>query len=182
MRSETSTENGFCECGCGQKTKIATSTARWHGYVRGEPHRLIAGHRRWSPVQAVAGEATAHAWAAGIIDGEGCIHIRSQVQAILAVSVTQSGVEVPEMLTRLRDLYGGSITRAVYAGGNRRPSRTWSVAARKAEALLLSVLPYLVEKRDQADIALEFRKASKPIVTAEVTAHYAELLRAAKRK
>lgn len=35
---------GFCHCGCGQKTKVATKNVRKHGYVRGEPYRFIVGH------------------------------------------------------------------------------------------------------------------------------------------
>lgn len=35
---------GYCQCGCGQKTKIAPETNRRYGYVKGEPLRYIHGH------------------------------------------------------------------------------------------------------------------------------------------
>lgn len=35
---------GYCHCGCGQKTNIATVTVRKYGWIRGEPKRYIHGH------------------------------------------------------------------------------------------------------------------------------------------
>lgn len=35
---------GYCQCGCGQKTKPASMTSRRKGHVKGEPMRFIAGH------------------------------------------------------------------------------------------------------------------------------------------
>ncbi len=38
--------NGLCECGCGQKTRIADKTARRNGWIKGQPLRFIHGHNR----------------------------------------------------------------------------------------------------------------------------------------
>lgn len=35
---------GFCECGCGLKTAIATQNHRKHGWVKGRPLRFVRGH------------------------------------------------------------------------------------------------------------------------------------------
>lgn len=35
---------GLCECGCGQKTSLATQTNRRRGYVKGKPMRFVVGH------------------------------------------------------------------------------------------------------------------------------------------
>lgn len=35
---------GLCQCGCGLPTRIASSTDRSHGYVKGQPLRYIFGH------------------------------------------------------------------------------------------------------------------------------------------
>src|SRR5688572_2474751 len=35
---------GYCHCGCGEKTKIATQTDPRFGHVKGEPIRYINGH------------------------------------------------------------------------------------------------------------------------------------------
>jgi len=37
-------EKGFCQCGCGQKTKISKINSARDGLVRGEPLRFIHGH------------------------------------------------------------------------------------------------------------------------------------------
>jgi hypothetical protein len=35
---------GFCQCGCGRKTKIAYRDCKKSGWVKGEPIRFIKGH------------------------------------------------------------------------------------------------------------------------------------------
>src|SRR5215212_5078835 len=37
--------SGFCQCGCGQPTAIATTTKTAFGHVKGKPVRFIRGHR-----------------------------------------------------------------------------------------------------------------------------------------
>ena len=37
-------EKGFCQCGCGQKTKLAAYSLRKYGWIQGEPLRFIHGH------------------------------------------------------------------------------------------------------------------------------------------
>lgn len=39
-------EKGFCECGCGERTRVAPKTDRAMGWVRGEPIRFVQGHQR----------------------------------------------------------------------------------------------------------------------------------------
>ncbi len=38
------TNNGYCECGCGDKTKVADQTRANRGWVKGEHKRFIQGH------------------------------------------------------------------------------------------------------------------------------------------
>lgn len=35
---------GYCHCGCGQPTRIATETSRGDGRIKGQPMRFIHGH------------------------------------------------------------------------------------------------------------------------------------------
>lgn len=37
-------KNGYCACGCGQRTTIAKQTDNRRGYVKGKPRRFIRGH------------------------------------------------------------------------------------------------------------------------------------------
>jgi hypothetical protein len=98
------------------------------------------------------------AWAAGILDGEGCIYIarfgKSRGSWSLWVSVTNTDTR---MLAKLQDLFGGSIAGPYQPNPQRKPYRVWGVASRQAGQLLAAVRPWLVAKADQADIALEFR-------------------------
>jgi hypothetical protein len=105
------------------------------------------------------------AWAAGIIDGEGCILLKrqrgkSKSYYHLFVIVGQSGHEMPKMLQRLLDLYGGNIDgpRTRKGNGNRLPQRHWYLAHAQAETFLRKVQPYLIQKQDQADTALQYRR------------------------
>lgn len=46
---------GFCKCGCGQRTSIATRTDRLKGHTKGEPKKFVYGHsrggpRKWEPI------------------------------------------------------------------------------------------------------------------------------------
>lgn len=49
--------HGFCHCGCGQKTKLASKTSSTAGHIKGQPLRFIHGHntrlprRRTDPVE-----------------------------------------------------------------------------------------------------------------------------------
>ena len=38
--------NGFCGCGCGQKTKPARQTDRKKSWIRGKPIRFLSGHHQ----------------------------------------------------------------------------------------------------------------------------------------
>lgn len=42
--SEQQPERGFCQCGCGQRTKVARYSRADRGHVKGEPLRFVVGH------------------------------------------------------------------------------------------------------------------------------------------
>jgi len=44
-------ENGLCECGCGQKTTPAQQAWRARGLVAGQPQRFVHGHNRRRPAE-----------------------------------------------------------------------------------------------------------------------------------
>lgn len=101
------------------------------------------------------------AWAAGIIDGEGCITITKQqpgsggrvnVSHRMFVKVTMGHQPTVE---RLRAIFGlGTIT--VQRGTRWNDAYTWWAATRDAGRVLNAVRPHLVTKAEEADIALEF--------------------------
>lgn len=103
------------------------------------------------------------AWAAGIIDGEGCLTIRARepvkpgtwsVSHSLFLKVTMGHKPTVE---RLAEMFGvGSVHMQDSRGERLNASWTWWVASRKAHVVLLAVRPYLVTKAHEADIGLEF--------------------------
>ena len=104
------------------------------------------------------------AYTAGIIDGEGCIHIRRQhdkrygncFKYTLSVSVTSA----EEWLCKwLQFSWGGSVHNQ-----DRRKEHPkwklywhWAIASRQANAMLKAIVPYLRIKRPQAEIAIGFQ-------------------------
>lgn len=106
------------------------------------------------------------AYAAGIIDGEGCITVIKQRYATVgwptnyALSVrvlTTDHVIVPW----LQETFGGSY--ATYTDGRTikgsiGKERRWQLASAAAEKFLRAVMPWLKLKRPQAELALQFRK------------------------
>lgn len=71
----TESPYGYCKCGCGQKTKLATNTDHRTGAVKGQPQRYLMGHARppkhpapielfWSKVDKSGGEDACWIWTA----------------------------------------------------------------------------------------------------------------------
>jgi hypothetical protein len=50
-------EAGYCQCGCGQKTKIATKTHHAKRWEKGKPRRFVVGHH--------CRRKRSHAWRGG---------------------------------------------------------------------------------------------------------------------
>jgi hypothetical protein len=103
-------------------------------------------------------EKTDWAWLAGMIDGEGCVQIttgRERTSHFLHVSVEGIDQKVIEHIGTMTNL--GSICNYQGKGWNRKRMWRWSVASTQAEKVLTEALPYLIGKRDQAEIALQFQ-------------------------
>lgn len=99
---------------------------------------------------------TDKAYLAGFVDGEGCITInghrtREFYTYSLRVIITQAD---RAMLERLRKRTGiGSI----YRNTAERHVWMWAIVGKEAETFLRAIYPYMDIKKDQADVALQFR-------------------------
>ncbi len=91
-------------------------------------------------------------WAAGFLDGEGCITVSSSHRSF-QLRVT-AGQAQREPLERLQNLAGGSISPQKIPSG--KPFWQWEVSGLKALALLTEILPELTVKHAEALIALEY--------------------------
>jgi hypothetical protein len=95
------------------------------------------------------------AWAAGFIDGEGCIYIgrqkRSENGLTYSLKLTVSQRD-REPLDILYGLFGGYIFQVKSAR-----AWTWDIRCGAAGDALEALLPYLRYKRPQAELALQFQ-------------------------
>ncbi len=99
------------------------------------------------------------AWAAGIIEGEGCIHImkvnvnKSPSGWCVRVSVVNT---LPTLIDNLLHIFNlGTIHR--YDRGSKKAIYRWTVHGDSALTVLQSVLPYIIAKREQAETAIKAR-------------------------
>lgn len=103
------------------------------------------------------------AYAAGLLDGEGCIGIHSSKGPRYRLSVRITNTD-RRMTDWMKKEFGGHVTT--------RPPKlprveqyTWEVADSSAEEFLRSIYVYSVCKKEQIDIALTFRKTFKTAKT-----------------
>lgn len=101
--------------------------------------------------------ATDHAWAAGIVDGEGCI----QYEAFHKGNTGRFRVDVFNTDRRIIDAlhtpFGGHIYIARhYAGQNDKPCWTWRLAGYECLPFFLAIEPYLISKKEKALNGIKF--------------------------
>jgi hypothetical protein len=92
------------------------------------------------------------AYLAGYLDGEGCF---SADDGRLRVSISNC---FPWLLVAFKEEFGGSISRKGHYSDNHRASYQWQAYGESALNCCEAVLPYLVEKRPQAVLLIEYCK------------------------
>lgn len=94
------------------------------------------------------------AWAAGFVDGEGCIqivpHRNSHRLRLQVVSTTHAP------LAKLQASFGGYLNGPYQGKPPRRPYWQWALDDDRAKAALRAMLPHLTVKRAQARLVLRF--------------------------
>lgn len=103
---------------------------------------------------------TDKAYAAGIIDGEGCILI--QKRSIERKSPTYSlrvalGVTDECLCIWMLRKFGGTRIKNYNRGPNYRRVYRWDLSGPRASEFLEKILPYLVIKVQQAQLGIEFQ-------------------------
>lgn len=95
-------------------------------------------------------------YVAGLLDGEGTIliyKVRDYYQ--LSVRITNTDLKV---LESLKNLFGGDIgSKCEKVSKRTRSCWTWQIQGQKSAELLVELYPYLLVKREQARLALEFQ-------------------------
>ena len=95
-------------------------------------------------------------WAAGFIDGEGTISLKyDRTHNIWRPFVAAAQVQT-EPLHRLKDLFHGSVSS--HGGGTNAPVWQWRVQDTRAITVIKELRPFLVCKKRQAELMMEFAK------------------------
>lgn len=64
---------GFCECGCGERTRLAPRTQASKGHVKGLPQRFVLGHRIRVDAARLNRERAVH-WRLRVVENaSGCL-------------------------------------------------------------------------------------------------------------
>lgn len=101
------------------------------------------------------------AWTAGLIDGEGCIYIhRSRpkngaINPCFSLKVRVGMIHMPT-IQKLKDLWGGYYSERKVKQKNSRNQAIWEVSSKNAEFLLKYIICFLITKKEEAILALEF--------------------------
>ena len=106
------------------------------------------------------------AYLAGIVDGEGCITGRLGItdkrrSPNLGVRFLISNTD-QRLVQWVRDKWGGRIYAHKRHNARWKTAFQWEVTLGQAAPILRSILPYLLLKRRQAEIALELHSLSIP--------------------
>lgn len=145
----------LCKCGCGQPVKAYLNPS---GKSIRNNSLYAADHGTSTSVGAshVPACTTDLAYAAGLVDGEGCIYGISKVyngnlRTVVRLSILMCSKSTIE---RIHSKFGGSLYELPHREG--RPDRfLWQVGCSHAGPVLRALIPYLIEKRAQAVVALQ---------------------------
>ena len=98
---------------------------------------------------------TVKAWAAGLIDGEGCISIYRCPEGPGYKLSVRVGMTHEPTVRRLLEVFGGSVY-SYQPKGNRHRAFMWNCCGHLAQSVLWELKPYFVTKARQCELALEF--------------------------
>jgi len=91
------------------------------------------------------------AYLAGFFDGDGYISIypTGTNHHRIGVAITQKHIDI---LNLYKSIFGGSISKL------KTHAYIWQLSSKKAASFLVSILPYLILKKDEATIAIEYQE------------------------
>lgn len=156
---------------------VYTTCARWLPCCLDNNMVEPAGFALWGRQMNKMTEAE-RAYLAGMIDGEGCIHIACNRQRYYFLMVAIVGT-IENHIRACHEMAGiGSIRHTVRPGSNADMWR-WQLVSHDAVALLKATLPYLILKADQARLALRFHDhiQSSPVYNGQTGAMPPTVLR-----
>lgn len=116
--------------------------------------------------------ATAAAYAAGLVDGEGCIWISRKGLAYSAMVQVGMTLKAKPMLERMQREWGGSLNKTREATDRWASAWMWDLAGTAAEPFLRAVLPHLRMKAEQARLALTVQAIRTSLLNGRTKAYW----------
>ena len=160
----------FLVGGTGNRPKFAKYCSRncarqgyWASIRKGEvppPSRLTFDGESHEPARQMTENEIA--WFAGVFDGEGCIGWpRRKVLHSVYLTVTNT---CKPLIARIADVTGTGRVKEKLARINPRHSRAWVWACygENARSILRQIHPWLIVKKEAADVALGLSQAIEP--------------------
>ncbi len=129
-------------------------------------------------------------YVAGIFDGEGCVTITKTKKAAcknITYEFQCAVVNTNEWLCRmLQFMFGGCVVLHP-AKGNQRDCWAWQIRAIKAYNFLKTIQPYVILKRPQVDLAIDFHESKSkygkyPLTDEELAIREAQYILSGKLK
>ena len=96
------------------------------------------------------------AYAAGLVDGEGCIHFshpKKKTSASICLRVAMTNADA---VAKMANAFGGSVTEKKWKTDKYLVQKLWLVSGKRAYNTLVAILPFLVAKRQQAELGIEY--------------------------
>lgn len=110
------------------------------------------------------------AYMAGIIDGEGCLTISRQIRKDRKNPSFKTSITVSNTDRRLVDIFHENFGGVIYETKDNRVSKgwansfTWHCSIGNSAIFLKAILPYLIAKKAQALMILEFQEVQSQYV------------------
>lgn len=94
---------------------------------------------------------TEKAWLAGLFDGEGCVWSRwpKRMNVITEIKMCHRST-----IERVNSLFPGRVAIGHLSGWSVKPQWRWTLDTKGTKQFLLEIMPYLVTKKKEAEIAL----------------------------
>ena len=99
-----------------------------------------------------------NAYAAGYIDGDGCIYLGKTIQKS-KITVYEYSIQVVsvkrDVLQLFKDTYGGFIRKKPFKP-NHRDAYCWTIKGRESAYVAQAIQSHIVEKREQCFMLVQF--------------------------
>ena len=101
------------------------------------------------------------AYIAGLIDGEGSINISKKGGRYFWLTV-DIGTTDKRLLAWLLENIGGHVRVSTKANPKHKTGYHWTLCSKQAKKLLQLILPFLIIKKEEAIIGIQFQETMKP--------------------